>query len=965
MSTLESVDQLPDGINGLSSEFLLGLYEQWKQNPDSVNQQWQWFFRGFDLAADRPSTAAAPTPQPPGHADGRGPSSVPPDLQISELVHSHRELGHLIANLDPLGHNQSEHPLLELDEFDLSETDLDRMVKADGLGGISGTVPLRQLISMLHKTYCSTFAVEFMDIRDHAQLTFLLELMEPCLNQPQLSTEDRKYIVSRLIAAEEFEQFLQRRHPTTKRFSVEGAEALIPLMDELIEHGASLGMDEAIIGMAHRGRLNVLAHIMRKPYEMIMAEVLDRPQKFTGDGDVKYHLGYACDFQTRAGKPVHLSLAANPSHLEIVDPVVEGIVRAKQNRKGDATRQRVVPILIHGDAAFTGEGIVAETLYLSELEAYRTGGTIHIIVNNQIGFTTDPHDARFTRYPSDVARAIQAPVFHVNGDDPEAVVHAARLAMAFRQRFKADAIIDMVCYRRRGHNEIDDPTITQPVMYHQIEKHPTVRQIYAARLLDAGHIAQPELDAMAADVRQRLEKAQEYAQTFKPTDLPPPPHGPWKDLLKAPREIKDWSADTGVDKARLVAMAETLCRVPEGFSMHPRVRQMYAHRLDCVKKGADIDWGCGEMLAIGSLLDEGTWVRLTGQDVCRGTFGHRNAGVYDLQTGKPYVPLAAYAEGKSRFTLINTMLSELAVVGFEYGFASADPHALVMWEAQFGDFVNMCQPMIDQYVASAETKWGKYNGLVMLLPHGYEGAGPEHSHARLERFLQLAAEDNFQVCNPTTPAQYFHLLRRQMHRSFRKPLIVMAPKSLLRHKLAVSTLDDFTHGGFQEIIDEVAPLDRQRVRRVLLCSGKIYYELLAERTKNNITDIAILRLEQIYPFHSDRLTQVASGYPRGVEIIWVQEEPRNNGVYPFIGAKMHYYWPGMQKLLYLGRKPSASPAAGSHERHVVEQQEIVSKALGLVPWEYSRPIVERPSLSGVRNSSASEVEVTEGSAMGK
>ena len=940
-------------LEGLSPEFLQNLYEQWKLKPEAVDPQWQWFFRGFDLAADTTSAQV-------GNVVAAAPSAdAAPDLQISDLVHSYRELGHLIADLDPLGHNATDHPLLSLNEFGLSEADLDRTVNAGSFGG-GGRVPLRQLISMLRTTYCGTLAVEYMDIRDPEQRQFLQDSMEPTLNKPQLSDADRAFMMSRLAASEDFELFLQRRHPTTKRFSIEGAESLINLLDEVVEKAAENGVDEIVMGMPHRGRLNVLAHTMHKPYEMIMAEVLDRPQKSMGDGDVKYHLGYAYDSTTRSGRSVHLSLSANPSHLEIVDPVVEGIVRAKQNRKGDVTRQRVMPVLMHGDAAFTGQGIVAETLYLSELEAYRTGGTVHIIVNNQIGFTTNPNDGRFTRYPTDVAKAIQSPVFHVNGDDPEAVVQAARLAIAFRQRFKADVIIDLVCYRRRGHNELDDPSVTQPVMYREISKHPTTRQLYAKRLLDSGHMTQAQLDDIAQEIHDRLDKAHEYAQTFKPTEAAPPVHGPWKDLLKVPRDIRDWRVDTSVSSQELLSIAEKVCKFPDTFSAHPKVAQMYKQRLDAVRKGEGIDWGNGEMLAIGSLLNEGTWVRLTGQDVCRGTFSHRNAVIFDSETGNPYNPLAAFSEAKARFTIINTMLSELAVVGFEYGFSSADPHALVMWEAQFGDFINMAQPIIDQFLVSAETKWGKYNGMVMLLPHGYEGQGPEHSHARLERFLQLAAEDNIQVCNPTTPAQYFHLLRRQMHRSFRKPLIIMAPKSLLRNKMAVSRLEEFSGGQFEEIIDETSKLDRSRVRRVLVCSGKIYYELLAEREKNHITDIAILRLEQIYPFYADRLTEIARTYPKGVEMVWVQEEPRNNGVYPFIGAKLHYHWPGMQKLMYIGRKPSSSPAAGSHERHVHEQAEILARALNL-----SVADVMGKEHAPAGQSRPSEVEVREGAPIAK
>ncbi len=938
-----------DSVNAFNAEYIQYLHQRWRENPEAVDQQWQWFFRGFDLAGAgrvEPGTLAG------------SPVQAPPDMQTSDLIHSYRELGHLIAKLDPLGHNPEEHPLLALEQFGLSPADLERTVNLGPFGN-SGAGSLRDLLGLLRRTYCGTFAVEYMDIRDPAQRVFLQERMEPVLNQPRLEPAQAQRMMRRLIAAEEFELFLQRRHPTVKRFSIEGAETLITLLDELIARGAADGIDEIVIGMAHRGRLNVLAHILEKPYEMILAEVLDRPLKISGDGDVKYHMGYACDHRTADGRTVHVSLAANPSHLEVIDPVVEGMVRAKQDRKGDARRQRVLPVLIHGDAAFTGQGIVAETLYLSELDAYRTGGTLHIIVNNQIGFTTAPTEGRFTRYPSDVVKAIQSPVFHVNGDDPEAVIHAVRLGVEFRQRFQADVIIDLVCYRRRGHNEMDDPTITQPVMCQEIARHPTVRQLYTQRLLQAGVVTQDQLDHMAQEVHERLEKAHEYAQTFKPSDSPPPTHGPWKNLMQVPRDLADWRADTAIAADKLRKITAELCRFPDGFSVHPKVAQMYRQRLDGVNAGAGLDWGAAEMLALGSLLDEGIWVRLTGQDVCRGTFSHRNAVLYDAHTGRPFTPLAAYAEGRSRFAIINTMLSELAVVGFEYGYASADPETLVLWEAQFGDFVNMTQPIIDQFLVSAETKWRRYNGLVMLLPHGYEGSGPEHSHARLERFLQLAAEDNIQVCNPTTPAQYFHLLRRQMYRQFRKPLIVMTPKSLLRHKQAVSSLEEFTQGQFEEIIDERPEIDRSRIRRVLFCSGKIYYELLTQRTKHRITDIAILRLEQVYPFHAQRLTEIAQTYPQGVEMVWVQEEPRNNGVYPFIGAKLHYHWPGMRKLTYIGRKPSSSPAAGSYERHMREQTQIIARALNLNPDDLNTTPAAAAPVALVQPSTAGEVEVRE------
>ncbi|HEY4330098.1 MAG TPA: 2-oxoglutarate dehydrogenase E1 component [Phycisphaerae bacterium] len=919
-----------DAVNAGNLEFIEQQYEAYKRDRSSVDTQWAYFFAGFDLgggpgAGMHVATAVAAGGMSQDAAEMQ--KSPGKFMQIADLVHSYREMGHLIANLDPLGHNMNHHPLLELSEFNIEDADLHRVVTAEGFrGGIRCTVG--ELVEQLRETYCGTFAVEFMDIRDPEQRTWLIEKMEPSLNKPAMDAGYRKFILERLIAAEDFELFLQIKKGTVKRFSNEGGDALIPLMDGLIEQGAELTMDEMVIGMAHRGRLNVLVHILRKPYEMLMTEVIGRPtSKSAGDGDVKYHLGYATDHDTRNGHRVHLSLAANPSHLELIDPIVEGMVRAKQNRKGDTNRDRTIPVLLHGDASFTGQGIVAETLFMSELEAYRTGGTVHVIVNNQVGFTTNPSDGRFTRYPTDIAKAIQAPVFHVNGDDPEAVVYAARLAMEFRQRFKADVILDLVCYRRRGHNETDDASVTQPVMAREIKQHPTVRQIYTKRLIETGVLTQEEHDGITAQLRQKMEKALEYAENFKPAEAPPAVHGPWASFTKLPRG-NDWGAKTGVSKETLKSIAKAATTPPAGFNIHDTVAKMMDKRLKAVTDEKGIDWGCGEMLAIGSLLNEGTWVRLTGQDVSRGTFSHRNAVWFDNQSGRPYVPLAETFKDRSRFVVVNSLLCEFAVMGFEYGFASADPHALIIWEAQFGDFVNMAQPIIDQFISSSESKWGKYCGLVMFLPHGYEGQGPEHSHARLERFLQLCAEDNLQVCNPTTPAQLFHMLRRQVHRSYRRPLISMSPKSLLRDALCVSTLDEFqSEAGFQDWIDEIDAIDKSKVRRVLLCSGKIYYDLLKERREKKITDVAIVRLEQIYPFNAERLTEISKAYPKDVEMAWVQEEPRNNGVYPFIGAKLHYHWIGMKKLYYIGRKPSASPAAGSHEQHVHEQKDIISRAL--------------------------------------
>jgi 2-oxoglutarate dehydrogenase E1 component len=920
-----------DAVNAGNIEFIEQQYEAYKRDKNSVDSQWAYFFAGFELGSGPGSgnnigaAAAAGGLSPEATELQKSPGKF---MQIGDLVHSYREMGHLIADLDPLGHNMGHHPLLELSEFNIDPDDLGRVVTAEGFrGGVRA--PVGEIVRQLKDTYCGTFAVEFMDIRDPDQRAWLIEHMEPSLNKPKLDDQYRRFILDRLIAAEDFEQYLQLKFQTTKRFSNEGGDSLIPLLDALIETGADDGVDEIVFGMAHRGRLNVLTHILNKPYEMLLSEVKGKKTAKTGgDGDVKYHLGYATDHQTRNGKRLHLSLAANPSHLELIDPIIEGMVRAKQNRKGDTNRDRTIPVLMHGDASFTGQGIVAETLFMSELEAYRTGGTIHIIINNQVGFTTNPSDGRFTRYPTDIAKAIQSPVFHVNGDDPEAVVHAARLAFAFRQRFKSDVIIDLVCYRRRGHNELDDASVTQPVMAREIAEHPTARQIYTKRLIAAGVITQEQHDAMTAEERTRLDKALEYAENFKPSDNPPPVHGAWASFTKLPKG-NDWGARTGVEKETLKSITRAATAVPKGFNIHKTVARMMENRLKAVIEEKGIDWGGGEMLAFGSLLNEGTWIRLTGQDVSRGTFSHRNAVWFDNQTGRPYVPLAENFKDQSRFVVVNSLLCEFAAMGFEYGFASADPHALIIWEAQFGDFVNMAQPMIDQFISSSESKWGKYNGLVLLLPHGYEGQGPEHSHARLERFLQLCAEDNMQVCYPTTPAQLFHMLRRQVHRPYRRPLIAMSPKSLLRNPLCVSTLDEFqSDAGFQDWIDEIDPLEKSKVRRVLLCSGKIYYDLLDERRKQKVTDVAIIRLEQIYPFNAERLTEISKAYPKDVEIAWVQEEPRNNGVYPFIGAKLHYHWVGMKKLFYIGRKPSASPAAGSMEQHTHEQRDIITRALG-------------------------------------
>ena len=903
-----------DFINGASAEYVEELYRRFLQDPTAVDSQWALFFSGFQLAhgnGARPAATALP--------------AVAPVIGVFDLIHSYRELGHLVAHLDPLGHNADYHPLLDVAEFGFTEADLDRVVECGSFKGCP-TATLRDLLDKLRATYCGTLGVEYMDAADKDQRTWLQERMEPTLNQPELSREDRLYVLTKLVEAEDFERFLQTKYPTVKRFSLEGGESLIPFLATLVEDAAGLGAEEIVVGMSHRGRLNVLANIVRKPYEMIFSEFEGTflPKDVQGDGDVKYHLGYSRDHTTRSGRRIHLSLMSNPSHLEVINPVVEGKVRAKQDHLGDGERGRVIPVLIHGEAAFTGEGIVPETLALSELQAFRTGGTIHIIVNNQIGFTTGPADTRFTRYPSDVAKMIGTPVFHVNGDDPEAAVQAARLAIAFRQRFKKDVIIDLVCYRRHGHNEIDDPTFTQPVMYREIGNHPTTRALYAGRLMADGVLTREEGDKITADFREILDDALTYSRDFLPRQQVFAFAGLWQGMRWAG---SDWGAHTAVPAEVLQRVAAAFTHYPEGFHVHPKAKRLMEARLAMLSPGEEIDWGCAEALAIGSLLLEGTAVRLSGQDSGRGTFSHRHAVLRDVETDERYVPLNHVAPSQGRFEIVDTMLSEAAVLGFEYGLSSANPHTLVLWEAQFGDFANMAQAIIDQFIASAESKWQRMSGIVLLLPHGYEGQGPEHSSARLERYLQLSAEDNWQVCNLTTPAQYFHVLRRQMHRDFRKPLILMTPKSLLRHKLAVSSLQDLTEGRFQRVIDETVPLDRDKVTRVLLCSGKVYYTLLTERADRDIDSVAIVRVEQLYPFPGREIAALLAQYPAARDVRWVQEEPWNQGAWQFLADRLRGILRDTHRLTYVGRDEAASPATGSYKIHEKEEANLVNQAL--------------------------------------
>ncbi len=934
-----------DFVNRANADYIDQLHEKYQKDPRAVPEQWRAFFAGFELGSaksEKPGLPSAPIEggAPPGSLAGEAEGTIPLNMGVFDLVHTYREIGHFVAKLDPLGHDRPNHPLLELSNFGMAPADLDREVGAGSfLGPTNGT--LRDLIEKLRDTYCRTIGVEYTGIADKAQRQWLQQRMEPILNRPQLTPAEQKNLLHQLMEAEEFEQFLHSRYIGAKRFSLEGAEALIPMVNTLVEEGATILGEQFIMAMAHRGRLNTLAHVLNKPYEVMLSEfegTLAPVPGDEGDGDVKYHMGYANERALPSGK-VKVSLLPNPSHLELIDPIEQGIVRAKQRIFGDKGRSRVVPICMHGDAAFTGQGIVAETLNLSELSGYRTGGTIHIIINNQIGFTTPPTQERFTPYPTDLAKSIQAPIIHVNGDDPEAVVWASKLAIGFRQEFKVDVMLDLWCYRRHGHNEGDEPSYTQPVMYREIKSHPSVVAVYSERLLAEGRITQAEIDEMRKEIFGRLESAQRLAKEVKPRQKIPSFGGVWRGLGKAPANTADWTSKTNVTKDQVSKVADTLRKIPANFTVHPKLKRIVVDdRIQMFEGKKPLDYGAGEMLAMGSLLLEGTPVRFTGQDVERGTFSHRHAVLHDYENGNRYTPLQHVDPKQPTFTIMNSMLSEFAVLGFEWGYASADPRNLVIWEAQFGDFVNGAQPIIDQILASAESKWRYMNGMVMNLPHGFEGQGPEHSNAYLERFLALCAENNMQVCVPTTSAQYFHMLRRQIHRKFRKPLVLMMPKSLLRAESATSPLSEFLEGTTQLVIDDAQAIDRDRVRRVLLCTGKVYYTLAAARAKANKNDTAIIRVEQLYPFPQKELTSILAKYPRKEEVCWVQEEPKNRGAWTFMEPRLLNLLPDNVILAYHGRDESASPAVGSKKNHDKEEEELIAHALELSPK--AKPVKE-------------------------
>jgi 2-oxoglutarate dehydrogenase E1 component len=909
-------DELATLLSAENGAWVESLYEDYVLGRTGVPARWREI---FDALGDGAARAAA-VPEP---SVGK---QSPGGLGIFALVDAYRTYGHLIADLDPLSRGATEHALLDPAEFGLDEQRLDVPGPCGNFLGLREATP-RELIQSLRATYCGTFSVEFMEMHDKERHDWLLERMEPIHNSRELPVDDRRRILTQVLASERFEQFLHKRFIGQKRFSIEGAESLIPLMDTLIDDAAELGAQEMVVAMAHRGRLNVMTHVMGMPYRDLMAGFQSTlmPLDAQGSGDVKYHRGYSSDRRTRSGRSIHLSLQPNPSHLEWVNPVAEGIVRAKQNFRGDVERAQVIPVMIHGDSAFIGQGIVPETLAMSELDFYWTGGTVHIIVNNQIGFTTDPEDYRFTQHPSDMAKVIQAPIFHVNADDPEACVHAAKLAIEFRQRWKEDVIIDLVCYRRHGHNEGDDPTFTQPLLYKQIGTHTPVGTIYTERLLRERITDEAAVDEIEREQSQRLEHALEESTEARRDHGSEGYHGLWSGL----ESDQNQEFPTTVSRDRLELVADSLLNPPTGFRVHPKVERLMEERARAIIEGNGIDWATAEALALGTMLPEGTTIRVSGQDVERGTFSSRHAVLHDVETGDRHIPLATLAANGSRLIINNSNLSEAAVLGFEYGYSLVDPNRLAIWEAQFGDFCNAAQVIIDQFIASAETKWTRSSGLVMLLPHGYEGQGPEHSSARLERFLQLCAEDNLQVCNLTTPAQYFHALRRQIHRSYRKPLVLMSPKSLLRHPRATSSVEEFTRGGFQCVIDDDAFLSEQfnraDVRRVIVCSGKVYYTLLAAREDTAFDDVALVRLEQLHPFPFAEVRDTLSAYSTD-DIVWCQEEPWNMGGWAYVQERMRRVLSSGVHLRYVGRSEAASPATGSYTLHEQEETEFVREA---------------------------------------
>ncbi|MFZ5492022.1 MAG: 2-oxoglutarate dehydrogenase E1 component [Pseudomonadota bacterium] len=931
-----------------SAGFVEALYEEFLADPTRVPDAWRREFESWGgPPAGRSATTHGGVQQRFRELAGRpaaaratrevlSPEHLDKQNAVQQLINEFRQRGHLAARTDPLTLQAGTPvPSLQPEFHGLDAADLD-LTFSPGNFLLPSGAPLRDLISALEATYCGSVGFEYAYLSDSAQVAWLRERIEAGRGRGVFGKDEQFQVMRALTAAEGLERYLHRRYVGQKRFSLEGGDGLIAVLDELVRRAGGSDVKELVIGMAHRGRLNVLVNILGKQPRELFAE-FEGKVEVVGSGDVKYHQGFSADPVTPGG-PIHLTLAFNPSHLEIVNPVVEGSVRARQERRGDLARRQVLPVLMHGDAAFAGQGVVMETLNLAKTRGYATGGTLHIVINNQIGFTTsNPVDARSTYYCTEIAHLTQAPIFHVNGDDPEALLFVTRLALDFRLAFSSDVVIDLVCYRRQGHNEADEPAVTQPRMYARIAGHPTVRELYAKRLERVGVLAAGQAAQMVEDYQQALERG-ECVAPWPMSDQRPPLAIDWAPYMDA---VWTQPASTAVPLDTLRVLGDKLCSVPEGFRVHPRVAKILDDRRQMAAGDLPLDWGCAETLAYASLLVEGHRVRLSGQDCGRGTFAHRHAVLHnqDIDAAddrQRHVPLQHLQPGQPSLFIIDSLLSEEAVLGFEFGYASADPQTLVIWEAQFGDFANGAQVVIDQFISSSEAKWQRLCGMVLLLPHGYEGQGPEHSSARLERFMQLCAEQNMQVCVPSTPAQMFHMLRRQMLRRYRRPLVVMTPKSLLRHRLSVSSLEDLARGEFQVLIGDPRAPDPAGVRRVLLCSGKVYFDLYAGAVERGSSDIAIVRVEQLYPFPKTQLADELARYGNAPEVVWVQEEPLNQGAWYQIRHKLTDGLAPGQTLRYVGRPRSAAPACGSYKLHQAQQQALVDEALALAPPRAAR-----------------------------
>ena len=967
-------------MQGHNAAYLEQLYAQYAHDPNTVDGAWQAFFQALgdadlDVKADASGASWARKDWPPQPTDEltaalTGEWMPPPqeaiaakekilgkakelDSTVSQeavkravldsiralmIIRAYRIRGHLSADLDPLKLQVTRQQLeLQPKSYGFEEADMDRPIFIDNVLGLQ-FASMHQIIDILQRTYCSTFALQYMHISDPEQSSWLKERIEGRDKEITFTHEGRKAILNKMVEAEGFEKFLHVKYTGTKRFGLDGGESLIPALEQIIKRGGALGVRDIVIGMPHRGRLSVLANVMQKPYRAIFNEFQGgsfKPEDVDGSGDVKYHLGASSDREFD-GNNVHLSLTANPSHLEAVNPVVIGKVRAKQDQIGDADRTQVLPLLLHGDAAFAGQGVVAECFGLSGLVGHRTGGTIHVVVNNQIGFTTAPHFSRSSPYPTDIALMVEAPIFHVNGDDPEAVVHAAKVATEFRQKFQKDVVIDIFCYRRFGHNEGDEPMFTNPLMYNQIKRQKTTLSLYTERLVKDGLIPEGEVEDMKAAFQAKLNEEFEAGKDYKPNKADWL-DGRWSHLDRRGEEYQ--RGKTSISAQTLADIGSALSRVPDGFPLHKTVARMLETKKKMFAAGEGFDWASGEALAFGSLLCEGFPVRLSGQDCTRGTFSQRHSGLINQDTEERYYPLNHIRAGQKRYDVIDSMLSEYAVLGFEYGYSLAEPNALTLWEAQFGDFANGAQIMFDQFISSGESKWLRMSGLVVLLPHGFEGQGPEHSSARLERFLQMCGQDNWIIANCTTPANYFHILRRQLHRNFRKPLILMTPKSLLRHKLAVSKAEDFTTGSsFHRVLWDDAEASTSahklkpdtKIKRVVMCSGKAYYDLLEERNARGLDDIYLMRFEQFYPFPAISAMKELQRF-KNSEMIWCQEEPKNQGGWSFMEPNLKWVLERMKakhnRLRYVGRSASASPATGLAEQHKFQQAALIDEAL--------------------------------------